>query len=312
MKKNLFTIMALMALVFVMNSCGTKSNEVDNGADSLEVQVFNYTPTEPVNGTKKAVMVLGANGFDMFIVEIDKESNWKLLRKEFGKSLVSEDKTTTTTIKQKLQGYIKEIVDNNYAAGKDIHFVVSSGAKKENSDFISDATKVLKDMGYVVNEVTPEQESEYAYLSIIPKGYEDKSFVVDIGSGNTKVAWKSGGKIMTEETYGAKYNKKGINDKQAYDDAKTKMSTVPAANAETLFILGGVPFKMANTQKKGKERYTVLSTDYAAYDSLANAEGDKMKAGLNIYAAIIKATGTKQVVFDWDANFAIGFLIKNN
>ena len=34
-----------------------------------------------------------------------------------------------------------------------------------------------------------------------------------------------------------------------------------------------------------------------------------MKAGLNIYKAILDATGVKQVVFDWDANFTIGFLL---
>ena len=30
----------------------------------------------------------------------------------------------------------------------------------------------------------------------------------------------------------------------------------------------------------------------------AKEEGDKMKAGLNIYKAILDATGVKQVVFD--------------
>ena len=38
-------------------------------------------------------------------------------------------------------------------------------------------------------------------------------------------------------------------------------------------------------------------------------ENAKSKAGINIYKAIADATGTNQFVFDWDANFTIGFLL---
>jgi hypothetical protein len=34
-----------------------------------------------------------------------------------------------------------------------------------------------------------------------------------------------------------------------------------------------------------------------------------MEAGLNIYKAIEDATKTDTFVFDWDANFTIGFLL---
>jgi hypothetical protein len=56
--------------------------------------------------------------------------------------------------------------------------------------------------------------------------------------------------------------------------------------------------------RNGKERYTVLKApaDY-------KAEGEKQKAGLNIYKAIADATGCQTFVFDWDANFTIGFLL---
>ncbi len=35
----------------------------------------------------------------------------------------------------------------------------------------------------------------------------------------------------------------------------------------------------------------------------------KWAAGLNIYKAIAEATNTDTFVFDWDANFTIGFLL---
>jgi hypothetical protein len=42
--------------------------------------------------------------------------------------------------------------------------------------------------------------------------------------------------------------------------------------------------------------------DYKAADK-------KMGAGLNIYKGLVDATQTDTFVFDWDANFTIGFLL---
>jgi hypothetical protein len=91
-----------------------------------------------------------------------------------------------------LKKYIGTMLD--YGVGsKDIHFVVSSGAAK--AEVTTKITRVLKSLGYVVNQVTAEQEGQLALKSVLPTEYADKAFVVDIGSGNTKVSWISGGKI---------------------------------------------------------------------------------------------------------------------
>jgi hypothetical protein len=73
---------------------------------------------------------------------------------------------------------------------------------------------------------------------------------------------------------------------------------------KTCFIIGGAPFSMAKQVRNGKERYTILKApkDYKMDDA-------KGKAGVNIYKAIKDATGCEQFVFDWDANFTIGFLL---
>ncbi len=309
MKKSLFTLLLGAAIIFIMSSCNSKkNNEVNNAEnDSTAVASFDYTPTEPVNGTKKAVIELGASGFNLFVVEIDKDKNWKALRKDFGSSVISEGMTSAQVIKTKLEDYIKSVIDSSGVDGKNIHFVVSSGAAKEK--ITEEITGALKQIGYYVNTVTPEQEAEYAFLCTLPKGYEDKAFVTDIGSNNTKVAWMADGKKKTEESYGAKYFQKGTDDKTVYEDVKVKLTGIPEQNCKTLFLIGGVPFKMAKMQKKGDERYTVLSTKISDYDELIKKEGDKMKSGINIYKAIVDATCAEQVVFDWDANFAIGFLL---
>ena len=314
MKKNLFIAFAIAASVFTLSSCNQKAagghggNDADSTAtDTAMVAKFAYTPAEPVNGKKKAICEMGATGFECYVVEMDKDKNWKMVKAMFGKSLVAEGKTDAATIKSKLEGYIKELVDSSGVKGKDIHFVISSGAKKE--DVTDVIISEIKKKGYFVNVVSPEQEAKYAYRAAMAKGYEGKAFVVDMGSNNTKVAYMKDGKMETVETYGAKYYKKNVDDKAVYDDVKSKLSAIPAANCGTLFIIGGVPYQMASAQKRGDERYTVLNTTISYYDDLVKKEGDKAKCGVNIYKAILDATDASQVVFDWSAHFSVGFLL---
>ncbi|MDD7319113.1 MAG: hypothetical protein SOZ80_02365 [Prevotella sp.] len=312
MKKTFIAIFTIAAILTGMNSCtGKKSGDEVKATDSIGTadtteNAFNYTPAEPVNGKLKAVVELGAAGFNLFVINVDENKNWKSEKKEFGTSLIAENATNAEEVKTKLEEYIKKIVEYG-VDGKSIHFVVSSGAAKE--PIIVSIEKALKEIGYVVNKVTPEQEAEYAFMCVLPQSYENKAYVVDMGSGNTKLSYKSQGQMVTKETYGAKYFKKNIDKATVYDDVKTKFSDVPAANQETLFIIGGVPFQMAKMLKKGDERYTVLSTNLTDYDKLAQEEGEKVVAGLNIYKGVLDATSPKQVVFDWDANFTIGFLL---
>ena len=309
--KKIFIAIVMGAMMLTMfGSCNSKkaggNTAEPSDSDSIAASSFKYTPADPVDGKKKAVVELGASGFNLFVIDVDKDKNWKMQKKEFGSSLISENMTNAETVKAKLQDYIKSIIDFG-VEGRNIHFVVSSGATKE--PIIGGITSALRTLGYVVNVVTAEQEATYAFKCVMAKGYEDKAFVVDLGSGNTKISYMADGKIKTEETYGAKYFQKDVDDQTAYNDAKEKVVSIPKANCETLFLIGGVPFQMATKQKKGDERFTVLSTNIDDYKKLAEEEGDKMKAGLNIYAAILKQTGVKQVVFDWDANFTVGFLL---
>ncbi|MCF0070033.1 hypothetical protein LZD49_06090 [Dyadobacter sp. CY261] len=271
-------------------------------ATTSDASSFTYTPPTPVDGKLKGVVELGASGFNSFIITVDKEKRWKLEKSEFGNSLVTENMATDEDVRIGLKKYIGTMLD--YGVGsKDIHFVVSSGAAK--AEVTTKITRVLKSLGYVVNQVTAEQEGQLALKSVLPADYSDKAFVVDIGSGNTKISWISGGKVSAIESYGAKYFQDGTDDSKVYQEVSSKSKQVPAELRNTCFIIGGVPFEMAKEVRKGKERYTTLSAPLA-YSKLTNA---KSKAGVNIYKAVTDATGCQQFVFDWDANFTIGFLL---
>jgi hypothetical protein len=262
---------------------------------------FNYTPEDPENGQMRGVVEVGATGFNSFVINMDAQNRWKIVSKDFGESLAYEGLATTDDIRLGLKKYLSSMFDKGVSS-RNMHFVISSGALKEPKTTI--IANELKKMGYVVNQVTPDQEARYAFRATVPPPFADNSFMVDIGSGNTKVSWDEGGTLRSLELPGAKYYDRGTTDQEVYDQVKSGISKVPEGKRNVCFIIGGVPFTLAKQHRKGEERYTVLRAP-ASY----NAKDKKMEAGLNIYKAIEDATKTDTFVFDWDANFTIGFLL---
>lgn len=283
------------------NNTTEKPTTADTEATAESNSGFTYVAPEPISGTLKGVVELGASGFNSFIVRIDKDKNWKLEKSEFGNSLVTENMATDDDVRIGLKKYIGSMLDYG-VNGKNIHFVVSSGAAK--AEVTQKIVSALKTLNYRVNTVTPQQEGAYALKCVMPKDYEEEAFVTDIGSGNTKISWINGSSISAFETYGAKYFQNGVDDGKVYTEVKKAMAEVPSMKRSTCFIIGGVPFELAKKIRLGKERFTVLK-DPKEY----KLEDAKAKAGLNIYKAIKDATGTQQFVFDWDSNFTIGFLL---
>ncbi|GAB2538579.1 hypothetical protein [Spirosoma aerophilum] len=282
------------------------SSEASSGSSESEAsdqprQSFTYTAPEPQNGQLKGVVELGASGFNSFIVRIDDQKRWKLEKAEFGNSLVMENMASDQDIRTGLKSYIGKMLDFG-VGGRNIHFVVSSGAVK--AEGTQKIINVLKSLNYFVNTVTPEKEGSLALQAVLPAEYAGNSFVTDIGSGNTKISWKEGESVKALETYGAKYYGNGTSDDVVATEVKAKAKQVPSDHRKTCFIIGGVPFELAKAVRKDKERYTVLDAP-SAY----KLESAKSKAGLNIYRSIAEATGCNQFVFDWDANFTIGYLL---
>jgi hypothetical protein len=283
------------------SSSSSSSSSSDTQASDAPKAKFDFTPPGPIAGKLKGVVELGASGFNSFIVRIDGDKNWKMEKAEFGNSMVVENMASEDDIRIGLKKYIAGMLDYG-VSGKDIHFVVSSGALK--AEITQKIIGVLKSMKYFVNTVTPEQEGKLGLKCVQPKNFADDSFVVDIGSGNTKISWKDGSKVESTEAAGAKYFEKGTDDATVYNEVMAKAKQVPSDKRKTCFIIGGVPSELAKMGRKEKERYTVLDAP-----STYKVEKAKTKAGINIYKAVADATGCKQFVFDWDSNFTIGFLL---
>ena len=313
-----------LSMTLIVLSCGNKSQNKGQSQDEAQVQTqseavvhepveeivstFNYVPPVPQDGKLKGVVEMGAAGFNFFIINIDKEKNWKLEKAKFGESGVYDNIASETDVLNKLKAFIKDMVDFG-VRGTNIHFVVSSGAAKEEA--VVTITAALKKIGYIVNTVSPEQEGTYALRSVLPKQYEKNGFVVDMGSSNTKISWLDNGKTNALETLGSRYKSREIADSDAFQTAAGIAKQIPENHREICFIIGGVPYAMANSHRKEiegvKERYTVLKSE-KGYTS-EKFQDDRSIGGLNIYKAIRETTGCKMFVFDFDANFTIGFLL---
>ena len=271
-------------------------------AATLAPTAFGYHSEAPVNGKLRGVVELGASGFNMFIVRMDAQRNWKLEKSEFGNSLVMENMATEEDVRTGLKAYIGKMLDFG-VPGRDIHFVVSSGAAM--ADVTRRIVKGLEALKYRVTTVTPEQEGVLGLRAAMPPTFADKAFVVDMGSGNTKISWMDSKQPRTNSTYGAKYYEKGIADAAVATDVKAKAGQVPAGLSKTCFIIGGVPYELAKAVRQGQEPFTVLR----AADAYPQLSGAKIKSGLNIYQAVADATGCQQFVFGYDTNFTIGYLL---
>lgn len=288
------------------------TNVADNtastsSASTVSLPQANITmPDRPVDGVKKAVIEVGATGFNCFVIEVDKNKNWEMVSKVFGASLAYEGYATEADLKAGLRSYLSEVF-NKGVNGRNVHFVISSGAlKNPKTKPISDA---IKSSGYVVNEVTPEQEGKMALKSTLTSTYRSNSFVVDLGSGNTKISWYEGSALKSLEGEGAKYAQNNKSHKEVYDHILSLAKQIPVANRSNCFIIGGVPFKLASQSRQNKEdRYTILKSP----DQYSAGDDEKIKCGLNIYQAVVDGTQTSNFIFDWDANFTIGFLLGLN
>lgn len=275
--------------------------KTSNGTSNADRREFNYTPEKPENGTLRGVVEVGATGFNSFVINMDKEKRWEIVSKDFGESLAYEGLATADDIRTGLKKYLAGMFEKGVAKNN-MHFVISSGAQKEPKTAI--IANELKKLGYVVNLVTAEQEGKFALKATVPPTYQNNSFLVDIGSGNTKISWQEGESLKSIEVAGAKYYEHGTSDDDVYSQVKAQSAKIPESKRNVCFIIGGVPYTLAKQNRNGEERYTVLNEPgkYKASDK-------KMAAGLNIYKAIEDATKCDTFVFDWDANFTIGFLL---
>jgi len=304
MKNSLF-IFLLFTIVNI--SCQTSSQKKDQAYvpvnDEVRLTSFPYVAPNPVNGQLYGLVELGGSGFNSFIIEKDEDDRWKMVKANYGVSKVLENELDEDAIKKGLAEYVDQMLEKGVKK-EFVYFVQSSTASKNEK--VQALDPILREMGHQVVIIDVAQEAEYAFFSAMPKEFQKQAFVVDIGSGNTKISWLENEVIVSKEAPGSKYYQRELSDSSVYNQVYDIVASVPAEKRKKCFIIGGVPFNLASENQEFAEQYTVLNepTSYATEDV-------KVFSGLNIYKAVADAAPEAEgFIFDWYANFTIGYLLQ--
>jgi len=288
----------LMSLFIIINNGCTETVSIEK----IEER-FSYVPPSVEEGKVKAIIEIGSSGFNLFVVSIDKDKNWKLEKAEWGKkSEIYESNASIEKIESGIEDYLEAVKAYNT---EEIYFLISSGAAKAKTT--QDIVKVLKSKHSNVKVATAVEEAKYGFSAAIPKEFQKDSFLIDVGSGNSKFAWMENNELKTLEGYGSKAYKLSIDKAKVYENIKNLSENIPKNVRKRAFFIGGIAYKFAKKNRIDKEDYTTLpSAMTLKKDSFSK---EKMQYGLEIYRAINDATGTRQYIFPWNANFSIGYLL---
>lgn len=250
------------------------------------------------------VIEIGASGLNAFIITVDETNNYKVDYKEFGESLALEGFATYDDVKEGLKTYLSKIFIKG-VSGNNIYFVVSSGALKNNKTKI--LVESIKKMGHDIIQVNPEQEAKYLLIALLPTENYNDSFVVDMGSGNTKISYiDSTNTIISFETYGSKYYQdESIVEDSIQNNINKIINKIPSQNKQNMFIIGGVPYELAK-KVCTKNRYVLLKKPENYFETNDNI---KFNSGLKLYDYIYSTSKPQQVIFDYDVNFTMGYLL---
>lgn len=301
MKRN----QVLLFLAMIVIGCSApekKTEETPKIAEEVK-EKFSYVFQQPENGSLYGIVEMGGTGFNSFIVNIDAAGNWKLEKANYGESKVYEGGATLEAFRSGLDNYLESMLERGVARDK-IHFMQSSTARENEK--VKQINVVLEELGYAINSVDAEEEGVFAYHAIMPAPFMDNSFVVDMGSGNTKISWMDGGEVKSISLEGSKYYLNGLSNEEVYASVTEKIEEIPLDKTRNCFLIGGVPYNLAKLNEDYSDRYTLLKNP-AEYKGV---DDPKVLAGLNIYKALYdNLENCEHYVFDWDGNFSIGFLL---
>ncbi len=290
-------------------SCNTSNESKSSGSNSnpeikstTEVsRNFDYQPPAPINGELYAVIELGALGLNYFITEIDVQNRWSLKASSYGRSNIIYGVNTTTDILNKIYEFRSEILEYGVQKSK-IHIIASSSAVK--ATIIEELSKELSKQNLFIDYISSNDEGQYALMATIPREFADESFLVDIGSGNTKLSWIDKGDTLSIDIHGSKYFLGDVQDTTVFREVRDAILEIPKKNRNLCFMLGGMIYEFVKEEiDRSERRYFVLKppNEYPV-------DNEKLRAANVIYNALYLEP-TYSYIFDSQSNFSIGYLI---
>lgn len=292
----------LLLILVACSSTEQNSNSKVNSRPSAK-KTFEYQPQSPEDGQLMASIEIGSLGLNYFIISIDQQDRWETIRSEFGRSNLIFNESDLGEIETKVESF-KNVIIENGVDPSNIHVVASSSSL----EFVDteELKKTVEQLGLQLHLISAKQEANYSLIAAVPKEFTDESFLVDMGSGNTKLSWVNNGDTISIDNYGSKYYLDGTPDSAVFRTFRESLLKIPLKNRNLCFMIGGTPYEFANHSNNRVGRYSILQAPSTYPDN-----EEKWKAGVVIYEALVLSP-TYSYIFDWEANFSIGFLTTVN
>lgn len=295
----------LCFISIILVACGTKKQETSSKKNQsiskpTEIRTFDYQSLKPVNGQLKAVIEIGSLGLNYFVIEIDDKGRWELVDSDYGRSNIIYGVSSRNEILATINKFKKEI-QNAGVKAKNIHLIASSSVGKIEDTIL--LKEELSKTGLNLVAINSKEEAQLALMATIPKEFVDESFLVDIGSGNTKISWVQENDTLSTEIHGSKYFLGDVQDTTVFREVRDALLKVPRKNRNLCFILGGMIYELAKDDMKPDERYFVLDPP-SSYPT----SNERLKAANIIYSALYLEP-TFSYIFDSKSSFPIGYLI---
>ncbi len=294
-------------MVLIGCNTETKNTQVNSEpatsipAQTEEKRVFDYQPRQPINGQLYATIELGALGLNYFIAEIDSENRWTLTESSFGRSNIIYGVNSSSEIYNKIVEYRNEILTKGVSSSN-IHILASSSAIK--SKIIDELRSKLLVKDLTINYIDAKEEGYYALAATIPQEFITESFLVDIGSGNTKLSWVENDDTLSIDIHGSKYFLSDVHDTTVFREVRDALLEIPEKNRNLCFMLGGMIYEFEKDKVESTDtRYFVLKSP-----SQYPTNNEKLKAANIIYNALYLEP-TFSYIFDSQSSFSIGYLL---
>ena len=247
-------IACLLLLCLIVSCAPQPTNENASSSPRLQLQqdekkIFDYEPRKPSNGTLTAAIEIGSLGLNYFIIDLDNQGSWELEEASYSRSNFIYGVNSNEEIVQTITGFIEEII--SYGVSREnVHLIASSSVV--NGENLDDLNALLGQKTQLnIVGISAENEAKYALAATVPQEFLEESFVVDIGSGNSKLSWVSNQDTLSIEIHGSKYFLSDIQDTTVFREVRDAVLQIPEENRNLCFMLGGLIYEFAKDKMLG-------------------------------------------------------------
>ena len=239
---------------------------------TLMVALVSYQPLENVT---LAIEVAGKGPKSIIVDEIFKQlffdSRSASPLKDAVDAIMTERSMTETTVaieelRAKAQAFAKE---NKWQIKHEIIVASSSIAAQKNYKTL--LSKIENSTGLKVSNVTTKEEALLTFQAVVPKNEKNDSLIVDVGSGNTRLAWVEEDKFkeitiplgtVTATNLMNQFGEVGFESK-VKDLVKLKLP-----HTKIVYLTGGAAYAMQCLIKPPTERELYIPIDIAKLRAL--------------------------------------------